>query len=108
MIDFDAVGKIRTHFGYVIGRNVEAVKDGGDEGDSTAEGLGEHYVIFDENVVAVVTNDQTAGVSISSHFEMGLRVIDDRKDVGGIVLWCWKIISACYWVELKVEEVDLD
>lgn len=83
MTDVGVVDEIRTYFGYVIGGDAEAVKDGGDEGDSATEGFGEYYIIFDEDIVTVVTDDQTAGVSICTHCEVGLRGTDDWCDEGG-------------------------
>ncbi|KAI8026653.1 hypothetical protein LOK49_LG02G02009 [Camellia lanceoleosa] len=53
----DIVDEVGANLGDVGGGNREAVKDGGDEGGSAAEAIGDYDVVFDENIVAVIPDE---------------------------------------------------
>lgn len=52
--------EVKANLGYGVEGDGEATKNSGDEGDGTAEGLGDGEAIMEEDIVAIVTKDQAA------------------------------------------------
>jgi hypothetical protein len=64
------VGEIGTHFGNKMERKRESVEDGGNERGGAAESFGDNEVVMEEDVVAVIANDDSTvwnGFGICNH-----------------------------------------
>lgn len=69
------VGEIRAHFGDKMEREREGVEDGGNEGGGAAEGFGDYVVVVEEDVVGVISDDETTVVG------NGFGICDHDDDV---------------------------
>lgn len=61
-------------------REGEGVEDGGNEGGGAAEGFGDYEVVVEEDVVAVVADDEATvvgnGFGICDHYDVVLGIME--------------------------------
>lgn len=66
------VGKVCADFGDEVEGEREGIEDGGDEGCSAAECFGDNEVVVEEDVVAVIADDEATvgnGFGICNHYD---------------------------------------
>lgn len=84
------MGEIWAHFRDEMEREREGIENGGNERGGAAEGFSDYVVIVEEDVVGVISDDETTVVG------NGFGICDHDDDVlWGHGMFCFMMMNMC-------------